>query len=302
MLNKQGIDIEKIQHIKEDILNYKNYLNQYLCHFLDNLHTVLKEELGISKDVINISQNLSNIIRQDSRTKKPTIDSNNVKCIRSMFKYNLFDIEFNVIYRIYNFADYSEFQRLKDSYQLQSSFSFEKKRLILVGYGYGKIFNEEDFNDGIYHEIEHLYQTIKSEKSLNSNDSELYNLAIQSINSNNNEYMSILGYIIYLSRRFEQDAYSHGLYGLFRNSGLTTREDIENVLPSTQIYGAYVQLTRCLSYLVHNCTNRNLLNAVNEYGKNFKWFINTTKKAKQNIQRKISRTITKYLNDINSKH
>ena len=47
MLNKQGIDIKKIQHIKEDILNYKNYLNQYLCHFLDNLHTVLKEELGI---------------------------------------------------------------------------------------------------------------------------------------------------------------------------------------------------------------------------------------------------------------
>lgn len=289
--------IEHINNILE-ILKFKERKPIYINEYIKSIKDTLNEELGISKEVIGISQSILKSIRLTLRKSNPMVDSNSVQVWRNKWSMDIYGMTFTIYSKQYMFENYAKFQRLKSQYDLRSSFSFEKKQLIFVGYGYQNMWQESELYDAIYHEVEHLYQTIKSGKSLNSNDSNLYKLAIDAMSANDNEALSVLGYVIYLSRRYEQTAYSHGLYGLLKSEEPQNREEINGIVPYSQLYSVYAKLKMCREYIVHNKENPQLIQGLERFRKNYNWFLKLTDRAIQQTIRCTSRTISKYLNDL----
>ena len=289
--------IESIGNILE-ILKFKDHKPIYIDEYIKLIRTTLNEELGISKEVISISQSILKDIKLTLRKRNPMIDSNSVQVWRNKWSINIYGVTFTIYSKQYMFENFAKFQRLKSQDDLRSSFSFEKKQLIFVGYGYQNMWQESELYDTIYHEVEHLYQTIKSGKSLNSNDSELYKLAIDAMSVNDNEALSVLGYVIYLSRRYEQTAYSHGLYGMLKSEQPQSRDEINGIIPYSQLYSAYAKLKMCKEYISFNKENPQLMQGLKHFNKNYNWFLKLVDRAIQQTVRCTSRTISKYINDL----
>ena len=177
------------------------------------------EELSIANEVIETSNDI-------------------IKKVYDGISKNLnnftFDAPYNTVVnvKLYNFKDNREFSDWLDNdgiNYLYNGFSFKDNTFYLSCI---KVKDEIDFDtikNNIYHEVEHLIQSIKQGKPITSKG---YNLIVKHLNDFN-PVISTVCNILYYTKKFELDATINGFYSDLKNFDLG-RDNITDIIKDTE--------------------------------------------------------------------
>ena len=194
------------------------------------LNNAINEELSVSNDVYNTSLNiLLKINKYIKKTEYKQIKKG-IKIQEFSFHETILNKKILVEVIHYNFGNNEYFEQYETeiTYSDGSSISDGNRlnNIKISCYSISNKFYSDNAMDVIQHEVEHVFQGIKGSKII-TNFNKLYDTATNGLQSNNLK-LKILSNIVYLSYKFEIDAYINGLYGyLMQKEGIPTYEDIK---------------------------------------------------------------------------
>lgn len=184
----------------------------------ERLKEIIKEELGIAKEVIELTKIIEDKLNLFLKSKK----EKTIIKLKDDLKLNL---------KKFNFTSYSELNDwLKLNYkEVKDGFSFERKTVYLTIILVNGYCDTDEIHDTIQHEVHHYFQAKKSGKSFSS---EKYQEVVRNINSDN-EYIKYLNQILYFKSKFELEGWINGAYNSFKNKPITT---YNNFIENTELY------------------------------------------------------------------
>ena len=253
----------------------------------------LYEEMGISKEVTNISNDILSSIIKDSKT----IPYNDIKKHNFIYEYNgnkiyvdytlyyvLDEDSINTVIKHDNINTFGESDRKsKNIYYLKTTVFYQRD-----------INKYVDYNGTIQHEFEHIYQMIKSGKHLLSNviTKDIYTTA-DYLRHKSDIISKLIGYTIYYNNRFEQDAFANGLYKKIMDNPTSNPYDI------LQQDVTYKNVLTIKKYILENNTYQTTIDTVvqKQFNKTYKWFHKIAENMVKTYIRKMSRTLLKAQND-----
>jgi hypothetical protein len=181
--------------------------------FAENIKQIINEELSISLNVEKVSLKIRDAIL-DKCTNIVSQCYNNVKYKEGHITYNIFDIDYDIHFKVYTNIDdtYSE--------KLYGCIYISEHRMDLNLCKINGISFAPKFENIIFHEVEHIYQYSLHKRDYLSDIKtlKLYNKILEIINIHNNENDLIIANALFMSFEFEQDAMVHGLYGTLMNT------------------------------------------------------------------------------------
>lgn len=262
-------------------------------NLLMEIKNSLYEEMGISKEVTNISNDILSSIIKDSKT----IPYNNIKKHNFIYEYNgnkiyvdytlyyvLDEDSINTVIKHDNINTFGESDRKsKNIYYLKTTVFYQRD-----------INKYVDYNGTIQHEFEHIYQMIKSGKHLLSNviTKDIYTTA-DYLRHKSDIISKLIGYTIYYNNRFEQDAFANGLYKKIMDNPTSNPYDI------LQQDVTYKNVLTIKKYILENNTYQTTIDTVvqKQFNKTYKWFHKIAENMVKTYIRKMSRTLLKAQND-----
>lgn len=261
---------------------------------IKKLNIIIAEELGINSKVSLLSDYIIREIKKsviNTKTSPSNLEDISIK--ENKIEVNGFENPITIVYKCFIYKDENSYkmnhQRMVQ-YFISSKTIYDTIHLNIecVG-GY---FMPQTLDDTIYHEIEHIFQKKMMGKSFGGK--ELYKRALR-LKRIKDEYANAIGNIIYLSRKFEQDAYVNGLYGL-----LKTEKDVNYCLNNSDVYNGLLQLKKDYDLLLNSNENdiSPWINIISDLGYDKNKLLNEANRAIKNIYRKIGRVIAKYNNDM----
>ena len=262
-------------------------------NLLMEIKNSLYEEMGISKEVTNISNDILSSIIKDSKT----IPYNDIKKHNFIYEYNgnkiyvdytlyyvLDEDSINTVIKHDNINTFGESDRKsKNIYYLKTTVFYQRD-----------INKYVDYNGTIQHEFEHIYQMIKSGKHLLSNviTKDIYTTA-DYLRHKSDIISKLIGYTIYYNNRFEQDAFANGLYKKIMDNPTRNPYDI------LQQDVTYKNVLTIKKYILENNTYQTTIDTVvqKQFNKTYKWFHKIAENMVKTYIRKMSRTLLKAQND-----
>lgn len=262
-------------------------------NLLMEIKNSLYEEMGISKEVTNISNDILSSIIKDSKT----IPYNDIKKHNFIYEYNgnkiyvdytlyyvLDEDSINTVIKHDNINTFGESDRKsKNIYYLKTTVFYQRD-----------INKYVDYNGTIQHEFEHIYQMIKSGKHLLSNviTKDIYTTA-DYLRHKSDIISKLIGYTIYYNNRFEQDAFANGLYKKIMDNPTSNPYDI------LQQDVTYKNVLTIKKYILENNTYQTTIDTVvqKQFNKTYKWFHKIAENMVKTYIRKMSRTLLKAQND-----
>jgi hypothetical protein len=194
------------------------------------LNNAINEELSVSNDVYNTSLNILLKINEYIKKTEYKQIKKGIKTQEFSFHETILNKKILVEVIHYNFGNNEYFEQYETeiTYSDGSSISDGNRlnNIKISCYSISNKFYSDNAMDVIQHEVEHVFQGIKGSKII-TNFNKLYDTATNGLQSNNLK-LKILSNIVYLSHKFEIDAYINGLYGyLMQKGGIPTYEDIK---------------------------------------------------------------------------
>lgn len=197
----------------------------------------------------------------------------------------------------YNFISDDVYEMNKDRIDCYSGNSAKMRKFCMMTINCFSVcgtLSKHDAMETIQHEVEHLYQESRGDKSVFSLSPHYLN-ASQYINSIDSNYRN-LAQCVYLTYRFEQDGFINGLYGYLKqkNKVMPAWNDIKD----SDAYAVLTKFESSLDYLENN-KNSETLNYIckEKYGINVQNLINFSKKALNRIYNSIGRVLIKIRNE-----
>lgn len=279
----------------------------FIEEFKQNFEQLLLEELSIAKDVYIEAKNIAEMLRQEINVQKDIpYNKDGVFYKNGSFEYLIsFHKTIEVKWNYYNFMSNSFFQKEYKKIPYKNSLNDNTNTFTITVFAINNNIEIRTVEDTIAHEIEHLYQPIKSGKSFFKRDKDriAYQNAAINKTSNSNNAIRAIGEIFYFSKNFEQDAQVNGAYAY-----MMKRYEEEHVIPflsykETEAYAVLLKLQQSVEYCYNN-VNSNNISGVNLYIKkiygdyDFKKLIDLGNKAIERLSRKLMRVCGKATIDI----
>lgn len=258
----------------------------------EGLKKIINEEKGISKELQDITYDVYNKLTDIIKSNKiSTIHSNDVRYKSGEFCYNNFlGRVIKIKYHYYNFISADSF-KLKSNKVNYINRTINDNAIEITVYAISGTIQKVNLLEGLVHELEHLYQYNKANKVFSKSDVYVYALKLK----DECEKWTLpycIGDAIYLSRRFEQDAYVNSLYTRLMNCVFPS--DFDDTLHSGDIYNA---LKRLKFYLKEIKSCKTFPTHLQNIGYTHHKFIKECSKAIDNLQRKIARVYNKAKED-----
>lgn len=258
----------------------------------DNLYKAINEERGISSTVSSWAILIIGVIRTKIILARPLpINRDFVTFKSGETNINLGTINIPIKWYYYNFMDEKTKDDNKDLLTKHVN-GLNKYGLSIVVYSVNNIIDADSLENTLGHELLHLFQTVKSHKAFSN--TELYRMENEWKNSTN-PYLSIFGNILYLSNKFEQDDYNHGLY--MSLISCKWYDELFKALQNDQTYYILQYLINSLNKLTNVHKNdQNLdiaLNIIKEYRYNLSKIIKIGNKTIERLNHILARTYVK---------
>lgn len=255
-----------------------------------SINECINEELSISNEVRDASNRIIYEIKlfvKKLKTEPTEIQGVSKKEGQFSIKVLNKDIKINLYY--YNFFNRESYNKNYDKIRKINNSTINITILAISG-----TIDPRFVNDTVYHEMEHIFQKSIIQKDFGGKD--LYNHAINDKKSSN-PYSKALGEIIYLTRKFEQDAYINGLYGLLMGDD----NDITYIVTHSDVYKKLLDLQRSYDFLL-NADKENInfqiaISGYQQFNYGYNRFIREAAKAIKYINNRIGKIIIKSKND-----
>lgn len=223
----------------------------------NEMNAILQEEMGIARKVRENAILVRDRILKDSKTREKVYDrklSCNTKS--GSIEMDLFGIN-NVLitYVLLFLKGKDEFEEAKENGSLDSTSSCYIRKI-----GKGTIYvasislsipivsgtpNLQFMDDSIQHEVEHIYQQKMAVKTYPNTP--LYQKSVQGFMlCPEGSLEHSVGYLIYLSNNYEQDAYANGLYASII-SGYRSGKTIDGLFRESQAYDRLAKMRQCIT-------------------------------------------------------
>ena len=284
--------------------------NKILNHLLvERINKIIVETSGINDELDSRIMDVANYIISQSKKEKNYKHEDNLSYYSGSLKDNLFNKDFVFYYTILKFNNEEEYNGYINKYgELNDGFWKDKDRyfiklyLVLID---GR-FNYRDFYDGIYHEVEHAFQTIKSGKDFGGENLNAY---IRSKLRDKNIWERVIAEIIYATRKNEQDAMVNGMWG-YVNSQLKQNAkywDVDKLIIDSEASVWLKKLYDNIALILTNKDNEKLMKVIDYYSHNFDInygrLLSITKKGIKAFEEKIAKVTRrlkqKHYNNVN---
>ena len=188
----------------------------------DDLAKIITEELGIALEVSEKSKEVYNSIITDLKQQEMQKSEickfkiGNIKCI-------LDDFKFNISYTCRYFEDDTFINEYGEECFTEGGSAYLNKRFIYCNvnlYAINGIINKKQALSTIQHELEHIFQEIKAEKSFPT-DNDKYALMATDMQSENHIYHDTAR-IVYCCYNTEQDGFINGTYAFCLTDNFNT--------------------------------------------------------------------------------
>ena len=272
-------------------------------NLLTEIKEKLYEELGVADIVSTTSSNLLSEIIKHSKTVPLAIPSEKNGIQR--FKHGEFNYLFenntiNVFYDLYYVFTYDDIVYSIPSNRGTSNKISNNVYKLKVTIVYVLDINKYiDVNGNIQHELEHIYQMIKSGTSLLSKSDSLTLYKIADILKGFSDiYSKIVGTVVYYACKFEKDAFANAIYRqIMDNPNVNPYETLKSTITYQNIN---VIKQHVLDSEIYKDKYTNIVKTY--FGKNYQWFYNLTNKVVKTYINKIGKVYAKAYNDLNKKN
>lgn len=240
----------------------------------EDINKILNEELGISDEVVNVTNLIFDKIIKEYKNKKY---KNIIPHGKGIYEYQGYFIETNVFghnltieYSIFNFNDRicrEEYIAKNGNGYLNAASNFRylgngenrklitNKIMIVLEAISGNVINEENALDSTQHEIEHIFQ-----QSLM--DNEFGNIKLYRITSNNlyseNKFASNLALVLYMSFKNEIEGYANGLYAYVKRRMQETPININQIFRESAAYEKLQQMYTAKNFINANINDKRM--------------------------------------------
>ena len=265
--------------------------------FDESLQKIINEERGISTELQNLTYDIYDKIADEIKSNKISMFySNDIRYKSGEFSYdNFLGRTIKIKYHYYNFIS-SEAYRLKCDKINYICRAINDYAVEITVYAISGTIQKVNLLESLVHELEHLYQYNKAGKVFSAN--EVYEYALKLKKECGKWTLPYcIGDAIYLSRRYEQDAYMNGLYTKLMNCEFPS--DFDEVFHNSDIYHA---LKRLKFYLGEIKKCKSFPTRLQSVGYTHHKFVKECTKAIDDIQRKMARTYNKALDDYRKKN
>lgn len=257
----------------------------------EQIKEIIKEELGIASEVSKVSNEIYEQIIED--ISKQTSEKTDICFITSgSITTALNNVKVFVNYTYRNFIDKNFLEDIDIDMLTDGSSVFKSQKFVLCIinlYGVSGTINKMEALNTIQHEVEHIYQEIKSNKRIPGNDN-LYNKMRYDLEYGDINHKKV-GKIFYLCLKSEQEAFINGTYAWcmcndFKSPPYTYQEFIKS--PVGKLYNELVELYDEL------VTNKEMINILqNDYHLS----IEKIEKKIQKFLKRIGKVLIKVNND-----
>lgn len=258
---------------------------------LEELRKIIKEELGISDKVTELSrQFFSEMI--DKIPEAEETEKNDIM-VKKEFPLTFFvdgvKVSCSVVYR--NFLS-KDFSRIYDTPYVTDGSSFRvSNKLFLCFINVFAVcgtLNKEKAMETIQHEIEHIFQQIRMGRSFGGDS--IY-VKIKTDMDSGDENRSKVARLLYYTLKSEQEGFNNGLYAFLMDTPEPYSEDL---LKKSETWGNYVFSRNTLKEIKDN---QDLKLIFNEYFNNYGVTISNIEIELNNFLHRIGRTIIKVKQD-----
>ena len=203
-----GVELKKL-YCEETFINHEvnNDFKQMLC-----------EELGVSMDVVQSTNEIIELIKEDIKDNKWYTDKNGFKVKENSIFYKFKNKDIEIYYRVINFSTEGNFRNFEKIYDLTGGYNkdFSKVKINIAMVNGGFVL--ETAQTTIQHELCHVLDNIYySDDYIPKNEQDIYNIAVKNCSSPNKNKRN-LGKAIYITFKTEQIAKANELDALLRIS------------------------------------------------------------------------------------
>lgn len=265
----------------------------------EEIKRIIREELTINDNVKVLAERLYNAFTNELKyIKYNKTEEDNVLMGRINVKLPMGEYFNNVnmitTFNIFNFPDLKSYKTsiYKDKCIEGTSSSDGKKINFLTINGYainGRIKTGKLF-DTIYHEVEHIFQQQKVKSYLPTYKSDKY--YIKALNGMNidDDFISKIGRIFYITSTFECDAMVNGIYGECkdRENKYIKYEDIVG----TYVYEILLEMDDLNKWVNDNKNDNSMLIALKYYNCPFETLLKRLEYGKKYLINKLGKVIS----------
>lgn len=240
----------------------------------EDINKILNEELGISDEVVNVTNLIFDKIIKEYKNKKY---KNIIPHGKGIYEYQGYFIETNVFghnltieYSIFNFNDRicrEEYIAKNGNGYLNAGSNFRylgngenrklitNKIMVVLEAISGNVINEENALDSTQHEIEHIFQQSSMYK-------EFGNIKLYRIVSNNlyseNKFASNLALVLYMSFKSEIEGYANGLYAYVKRRMQEAPININQIFRESAAYEKLQQMYTAKNFINANINDKRM--------------------------------------------
>lgn len=271
---------------------------------------IILEELGISNDVIALTNKVKSAIGKDYAQHVGTNTSYNITIpiasnlsvigFKRSIVVKFIDTDINITYYVVDDtrAKYSAIKTYLQKYN--SNFNIKTNNLTLFLTGDGKKISWQYSDATIQHEIEHWYQQYrKGDELLDTSHMKKYAFTQRLLNSNSPIKRNI-GFIYYYSEKIEHSAIMNGLYNkIMGTNALSMIEKPEDILKDYVHYSNIDAIRNDIISLDKNDKRKQMfVDVLNKINKSYDSFIKLANRTIDMYIKGFARTVYKAKKDL----
>ena len=279
---------------------------------------LLNEEMGIIRNVQTDTMVIADKIKYLIKTTASSPTSFDM----TTYKHGIFQIDvttsvdgnvsqskktINVKWYYFSFSDERVKEDVMPKIPMRTSYNKSINTLSVVVLAIRGVIDSNTLEDSIAHELTHNFQThLKGDELLNNDNIKARYQAVNRNFVSNSESVRVIASLLYLTYKFEQDAFLNGAYAYI----MSEYEKGNDITVAYEETAAYNSLRSLRSYLdiMQNAIANNRVGEMtkehckSEYNLSFEKIINIGEKAYSRYSRKLARMYAQALADIRNKN
>ena len=275
--------------LKESIRINSRILTEEQIQEIGNINTIINEELGINDEANALAKSLTSAVCENHEDDQE-------------YDIKIAGDAWHAVVHLTDADKDTSTKNYKRDYLGVTYFGM--RTIVITAYRVGGKINPKKFTEVAAHEILHAFNISSSKKDgyiKSERNKNIYVIGATQARNGKTELDRCIGYVIYLSNKFEANAFENGLYSYLMSCDLMTPGDEEKAMTETMMYKRLMILKRANEMIEEDPVAAEKI--ISEtYGKTLPWLRKLASSSLKNCRRQVGRALMKFRKDYDWTH